>query len=86
MGASLLVRAACESVHEKALDAQQAAQQPRGDCTARALSPIEELDPAYRTPWGTAACCALSWSMMWLSPLLARTPFEALLDDALPLR
>lgn len=39
-----------------------------------------------RTPWGTAACCALSWSMIWLSPPLAHTPFGALLDDVLPLR
>jgi surface polysaccharide O-acyltransferase-like enzyme len=38
-----------------------------------------------RSTWSVAACCALSWSMIWLSPLLVRTWLGALLDDVLPL-
>jgi probable poly-beta-1,6-N-acetyl-D-glucosamine export protein len=41
---------------------------------------------AQAVPFGVAGCCALSWSMIWLSPLLARMPFGALMDDVLPLR
>jgi surface polysaccharide O-acyltransferase-like enzyme len=40
---------------------------------------------AQAVPWGVAGCCALSWSMLWLSPLLARVPLGALVDDVLPL-
>lgn len=39
-----------------------------------------------RGAWSVAACCALSWSMIWLSPLLERMPLGALLGDVLPLR
>jgi probable poly-beta-1,6-N-acetyl-D-glucosamine export protein len=39
-----------------------------------------------RGAWGVAGCCALSWSMIWLTPLLERMPLGALLGDLLPLR
>jgi len=39
-----------------------------------------------RGVWGVAGGCALSWSMIWLSPLLEHMPFGALLNDVLPLR
>jgi|GEM_PF-3859837 len=39
-----------------------------------------------RGAWGVAGCCALSWSMIWLSPLLEHMPLGALLSDVLPLR
>jgi peptidoglycan/LPS O-acetylase OafA/YrhL len=41
---------------------------------------------AHAVPWGVAGCCALSWSMIWLSPMLAHTPLGAFVDDVLPLR
>lgn len=39
-----------------------------------------------RSPWGVVGCCALSWSMIWLSPVLASTALGAFADDVLPLR
>lgn len=39
-----------------------------------------------RVPCGVASCCALSWSTIWLSPILASTALGAFLDELLPLR
>jgi peptidoglycan/LPS O-acetylase OafA/YrhL len=41
---------------------------------------------AHAVPWGVAGCCVLSWSMIWLSPMLSHTPLGAFVDDVLPLR
>jgi surface polysaccharide O-acyltransferase-like enzyme len=39
-----------------------------------------------RSAWGVLGCCALSASMIWLSPLLPHTQLGAILDAVLPLR
>ena len=44
------------------------------------------LSYCARFPWGVAGCCALSWSMIWLAPVLTSTPLGELAADVLPLR
>jgi peptidoglycan/LPS O-acetylase OafA/YrhL len=39
-----------------------------------------------RFSWGAFACCALSWLMIWLEPMLASTPVGAWLVALVPLR
>jgi peptidoglycan/LPS O-acetylase OafA/YrhL len=39
-----------------------------------------------RVRWGVVGACALSLSMIWLSPLLPHTAIGAFVDDVLPLR
>lgn len=37
-------------------------------------------------PCAVAGCCAISWSMIWLAPMLTSTPLGALIAELLPLR
>ena len=43
------------------------------------------LSYCARSRWGVAGCCILSWSMIWMSPVLTSVPLGELLDEVLPL-